>query len=99
MKSWRNHKLEKAFLVSLTLGLVLVATLIASAPMAVNAQPDSQGGYTLVWSDEFNGSSLDMSNWVIETGGHGWGNGEREYYTNGQNLIFNGSTMTIQARK
>jgi len=93
MKSWRNTKLQKTILVSLSLCLVLIATVIATAPTA-NAQT-----WNLVWSDEFNGSSLDMSNWVIETGGGGWGNAEREYYTNGQNLIFNGSTMTIQGRK
>src|SRR5688572_18727746 len=94
MKSWRNHKLQKSILISLSLGLVLIATLVATAPAVVNAQT-----WNLVWADEFNGSSLDTSNWTLETGGGGWGNAEREYYTNGQNLIFNGSTMTIQARK
>jgi len=96
MKSWRNLKVEKAMIILLTLGLVLAAAMIATT--VASAEPNRQT-YNLVWSDEFNGSSLDMSNWVIETGGHGWGNGEREYYTNGNNLIFNGSTMTIQARK
>jgi beta-glucanase (GH16 family) len=39
----------------------------------------------LVWSDEFNGpngSPVDSSKWVSETGGGGWGNDELEYYTN-----------------
>jgi beta-glucanase (GH16 family) len=38
----------------------------------------------LVWSDEFNGpngSPVDRSKWVPETGGDGWGNHELEYYT------------------
>src|SRR6185436_855968 len=94
MKSWRNNKLQKAIAISLSLCLVLIATVIATAPAA-----NAQTGWNLVWADEFNGASLDGSNWTLETGGGGWGNNEREYYTNGQNLIFNGSTMTIQARK
>jgi beta-glucanase (GH16 family) len=41
-------------------------------------------GWTLVWSDEFNrpnGSAVDRSKWVLETGGGQWGNQELEYYT------------------
>ena len=40
--------------------------------------------WKLVWSDEFNGpngSAVDSSKWVTETGGGGWGNNELEYYT------------------
>lgn len=36
-----------------------------------------------VWSDEFN--TIDSSNWTFETGGHGWGNYELQYYTAGDN--------------
>jgi beta-glucanase (GH16 family) len=46
-------------------------------------------GYTLVWSDEFNGESIDASKWVYETGDGtdyglpaGWGNEEKQIYTN-----------------
>jgi len=35
----------------------------------------------LVWSDEFNGTTLDESSWTRETGGGGWGNNELQYYT------------------
>ena len=40
--------------------------------------------WNLVWSDEFNGTSLDTSVWSYEigNGNWGWGNGEIEYYTN-----------------
>src|SRR5690606_1765872 len=40
---------------------------------------------TLVWSDEFD--TLDASNWSFETGGHGWGNNERQFYTDGANAF------------
>lgn len=39
-------------------------------------------GWTLTWSDEFNGSAIDASKWTYNTGGDGWGNNELEYYTN-----------------
>jgi beta-glucanase (GH16 family) len=42
-------------------------------------------GYTLSWSDEFDGadgSAPDPSKWTYDIGGSGWGNNEREYYTN-----------------
>ena len=56
----------------------------------------------LVWSDEFNGSSLDSSNWVydIGTGSGGWGNNELEYYTNrSQNVQVTGGNLVITAQK
>ena len=39
-------------------------------------------GYKLVWSDEFEGNSIDGSKWVYDLGGGGWGNNELECYTN-----------------
>ncbi len=42
----------------------------------------------LVWSDEFNGTSIDSANWTYdigtgaEKGLNGWGNNEWQYYTN-----------------
>lgn len=39
------------------------------------------GTYTLVWSDEFDGTSLDTTNWSYDKGGSGWGNNELQYYT------------------
>lgn len=50
----------------------------------------SDPSYTLVWSDEFNGSSLDSSNWNYNIGGHGWGNHEQEYYTDRNASVGNG---------
>lgn len=38
-------------------------------------------GYELLWSDEFEGDSLNAAYWTPEQGGHGWGNNELQYYT------------------
>jgi len=38
--------------------------------------------WNLVWSDEFENSGLpDSKKWTAETGGHGWGNNELQFYT------------------
>lgn len=38
-------------------------------------------GYTLVWSDEFDGSSINTSKWEHEVNATGGGNNELQYYT------------------
>jgi beta-glucanase (GH16 family) len=57
--------------------------------------------WVLVWSDEFNGangSGVDASKWVSETGGSGWGNQELEYYTSRtQNASQQDGNLAIKA--
>ena len=53
---------------------------------------------TLVWSDEFNGTSLNTSNWTHETGGHGWGNNELQYYRP-ENATISGGFLTITGKR
>ncbi len=57
--------------------------------------------YKLVWSDEFNDSTLNQSNWTYEIGNNnGWGNGELEYYTNRvQNCSEHNGILNITAQK
>ncbi|HTT17907.1 MAG TPA: glycoside hydrolase family 16 protein [Candidatus Sulfotelmatobacter sp.] len=61
----------------------------------------SRPGWTLTWSDEFNaddGSPVDTSKWVAETGGNGWGNQELEYYTTRpENAFHQGGNLVIKA--
>lgn len=67
--------------------------------------PAGYTGYSLVWQDEFNGSSLNTTDWTVEGGDGcpnicGWGNNELEYYTNrDENLFFQDGKMIIEARK
>jgi beta-glucanase (GH16 family) len=60
-------------------------------------------GYTLVWSDEFNGkdgSLPDPSKWTYDIGGSGWGNHELEYYTNrAENARIEDGKLVITARQ
>ena len=59
---------------------ITLATNVGSVTALV-AVEHNWGEYQLVWSDEFNGSSLDESNWTPQIGGNGWGNQEAQYYT------------------
>ncbi len=48
--------------------------------------------WNIVWSDEFNGTSVDTNKWTFETGNGGsnpgWGNRELEYYTSRTNNAY-----------
>jgi beta-glucanase (GH16 family) len=60
------------------------------------------GGIT--WQDEFNapaGTPVDGSRWTAEIGGGGWGNNERQYYTNStSNAVHDGQgNLVITARR
>ncbi len=54
---------------------------------------------TLVWSDEFDGSSVNTNNWTFETGDSGWGNQELQNYTNGNNAEVVDGNLIITAKK
>lgn len=64
------------------------------------SSPMSYDGMTLVWNDEFDGSSLDPSSWSFEqgTGANGWGNNELQYYTENNHFMLDGH-FVIQARR
>jgi hypothetical protein len=52
-----------------------------------NAQtvPTVPSGPIPVWADEFDYTGLpDSSRWTYDTGGHGWGNDEWQFYTKGR---------------
>ncbi|QNA90114.1 family 16 glycosylhydrolase [Massilia sp. Dwa41.01b] len=61
---------------------------------------------TVLWSDEFNGNSLDPAKWGYQlgngatVGNPGWGNNELEYYTDRpENVRVEGGNLVITARK
>jgi beta-glucanase (GH16 family) len=95
----------------------LLPTALLLAPLALAAcgggtddpaptQPDpTDDGWTLVWSDEFNGSSLDDTKWTPQIGDGcdispdlcGWGNNELQWYQAENATVANG-LLTIEAR-
>ena len=78
---------------------ITLATNVGSVT-AIVAVEHTWGAYHLVWSDEFDGSALDESNWTPQIGGNGWGNQEAQYYTNRpENLRVEDGCLVIEARK
>ena len=66
----------------------------SAAPEKTVAEMEA-AGYTLVWSDEFNGDTLDRSKWDYQIGNGltasnnaGWGNQEAEYYTDSTDNVY-----------
>ncbi|MDF2802215.1 MAG: glycosyl hydrolase family protein [Anaerocolumna sp.] len=85
---------------SKVLALMLIAAIIFA--LSPQMKSDAATNWSLVWSDEFNGTSLSASNWTAEigTGSGGWGNNELQYYTNRtQNLQVTGGNLVITALK
>ena len=68
------------FFCLLVSGCIVQRSLISTKEPSL---PDnSQVQARLVWSDEFNYQGLpDSTKWSYDTGGHGWGNNERQFYT------------------
>jgi beta-glucanase (GH16 family) len=70
--------------------------------------PEGISEYTLVWSDEFEGSSLDTTKWGFDLGDGcqlgpnlcGWGNNELQYYTSRpENVYVDQGSLVIRAVK
>ncbi|HOQ04825.1 MAG TPA: glycoside hydrolase family 16 protein [Anaerohalosphaeraceae bacterium] len=62
--------------------------------------PPQYPGYRFVWSDEFEGPSIDTANWTWEIGAGGWGNNELQYYTDHpDNSYIENGCLVIAARK
>lgn len=70
--------------VLVAIGAALVGTTLLQAP--AQAQQDSADATTAtIWEDNFDGPSgqaPDPGKWRYDIGGSGWGNDERQYYTN-----------------
>ncbi len=70
-----------------------------------NQEVTAGGSLSLVWSDEFDGDTLDLNTWFIQTGDGtdfflpaGWGNNELQYYQPDNITVANG-VLTIEARQ
>jgi hypothetical protein len=62
--------------------------------------PPQYPGYRFVWSDEFDGPTVNTANWTWDIGAGGWGNNEWQYYTNHpDNSYIENGCLVIAARK
>jgi len=75
--------------------LFLFAVLLFFSTFTIFSQ-----SWQLVWSDEFDSTSLNLDDWTYETGGNGWGNNELEYYTNrSANSYIEDGKLVIKAQQ
>ena len=83
------------------LGTLAVAACATAGPRGV--APAAEAPLELAWSDEF--ETVEAAHWTFETGGHGWGNRELQYYSDGGNAFIQydplaGSrVLVIEARR
>ena len=54
-------------------------------------------GWTLVWGDEFDGTSVNPANWTYDIGAGGWGNNELQTYTSSSanSYVQNGELVIV----
>lgn len=77
---------------------LMLALLLLPAPQAVKASSHPED-WELVWSDEFDGKELDKAKWKHETGGHGFGNNELQFYTDrADNAFIESGALVIRAQ-
>lgn len=83
----------------------LFATSYASAEETQGEPSIEQEGWNLVWSDEFDGNSLDPSKWRHDIGNGqpnlpGWGNEELQYYSDDpKNVRVQNGELIIEAHQ
>ena len=66
--------------------------------------PSEYAGYTKIWSEEFDGASVNTDDWTFEIGttdafgNVGWGNNELQYYRE-ENAYLEDGLLVIEAKK
>lgn len=75
--------------------IVMAAAPLTGAAQAIEGAPE---GYKLVWSDEFNGTTLNEKIWNVEVSGAGGGNQELQYYKR-ENVSVENGNLVLTARR
>jgi beta-glucanase (GH16 family) len=108
--------LKKTLAILLSTMLILPSMSFADTAVKQNAAPkqdtkQNKSEWSLVWSDEFSGTEIDRSkwtydigNWIVDEDGNGitngWGNNEKEYYTDSsENAFIDDGKLVIKAKK
>ena len=83
-------------------------SLLLSLLILISACSESEKSYSetnwesakLVWSEEFESSSIDTAKWYFQTGARGWGNNEWQNYTpiDGGNATVENGLLKITAK-
>ncbi|HBW85781.1 MAG TPA: glycoside hydrolase [Crocinitomicaceae bacterium] len=87
----RAHTTQYDYIEKIDQVIIYVDSAVTGAPTEGYSTPLTYPGLSLVWNDEFDGTTLS-SDWTydIGTGSSGWGNNELQYYTNDNVQVSNG---------
>ena len=90
---------DKGLLTALAPGMAKITAEVGAEELsAVIAVQHTWSEYELVWSDEFDGSSLNTEYWTVQTGVGA--NGEAQHYTDRtENIRVKDGCLEIEARK
>jgi len=82
--------------------ILVLAAFVAAALAGLTTATPAGASYALVWSDEFDGTTLNTANWTPTVGNGcpslcGWGNNELEYYRT-QNVAVSGGNLVITTK-
>lgn len=88
----------KPVLISLFLAIACASRLFSLDATDIGPNYNPGEGWKLVWSDEFNGDSVDTNKWTFETGTLGGGNKELQYYTDTNAYIENSNLVFLISR-
>lgn len=86
------HRHSGSFKRRTTIFSLLVSFLLLSTAGVGSAQEP------LIWSDEFDGASVDTAAWNFETGGNGWGNQELQNYL-AENASVSAGSLVIDIKR
>ncbi len=84
-------------MVAMAMATALTVTSIPLTARAEEEPADTGDGYSLVWSDEFDGESLNTADWNVEEHDPGWVNSEWQRYTSldGGNIAVKDGSLHI----
>ncbi|TDO52222.1 beta-glucanase (GH16 family) [Kribbella sp. VKM Ac-2527] len=94
--------------VLLAAGAALLGTALLQAPATARTpsagSADAMAPQAVIWEDNFDGpagQAPDQNKWRYDIGGSGWGNNERQYYTNStrNSALDGGGNLVITARR
>ena len=91
-----------SFSIFLLLPFLGTSVLFGCYKQSILAEKHDFGFWEIVWADEFDYSGLpDPEKWGFDVGGHGWGNRELQYYTDGreENARVENGNLVIEARR
>ena len=91
-----------ATLITASLGASLISCSKQDKKKAAAQAPE---GWHLVWNDEFNGKSIDLTKWDFQLGTgsqyglEGWGNNELQYYRKENASVKDGNLVLVCFKK